>query len=110
MSREISPMVVRPVCSISARLKLTIGLKSASPIKHVAAARPPMLLLYADEDMAGLPAGAEAFAKALGKAKCEVTTKELKDRTHITIMTGMGKADDPTLASVREFVRKQTER
>jgi hypothetical protein len=71
-----------------------------------AAERPPMLLTIADKDFAGLPGMAEAFAKDLTKAKCEVTAKEFKDRTHITIMSDMKKADDPLFLAAREFILK----
>lgn len=82
--------------------------KTASPMEHVGANRPPMLLAYGDKDFAGLPAGAEAFGKALAKAKNEATAKEFKDRTHITIMSDMKKADDPLYLAAKEFILKVT--
>jgi arylformamidase len=82
--------------------------KAASPMEHVGADRPPMLLAYGDKDFAGLPAGAEAFGKALTKSKCDATAKEFKDRTHITIMTDMKKADDPLYLAAKEFILKVT--
>jgi acetyl esterase/lipase len=82
--------------------------KAASPLEHVAADRPPMLLAYAEKDYLGLPAGAEAFAKALAKAKNEATAKEFKGRDHISIMTDMKKADDPLFVAAKEFVFKVT--
>lgn len=82
--------------------------KAASPLEHVAANRPPMLLAYADKDLPALPAGAEAFAKALAKSKNEATAKEFKDRDHISIMTAMKKAEDPLFVAAKEFVLKVT--
>lgn len=82
--------------------------KAASPIEHVAADRPPMLLAYADKDFVGLPAGAEAFARALTQAKSEATAKEFKGRDHISIMTDMKKADDPLFLAAKEFILKVT--
>jgi len=82
--------------------------KSASPMEFVAADRPPMLLAYADKDMLGLPVGAEAFAKALTKAKSEATAKEFKGRDHISIMSDMKKADDPLFLAAKEFILKVT--
>lgn len=82
--------------------------ETASPIKHVSADRPPMLLVYADSDFAGLPAGAEAFAKELVKGKNDAVAKEFTGKSHITIMTGMGKADDPVLRATLAFVRERT--
>ena len=82
--------------------------KAASPQEHASAASPPMLLAYGDEDFVGLPAGAEAFAKALTKAKGEAAAKEYKKRTHMTILTDMAKADDPLFADAREFILRVT--
>lgn len=82
--------------------------KSASPLEHAVAGRPPMLLAYGDSDIPGLPAGAEAFAKALTKAKSEATAKEFKGRSHITIMSDMRKADDPLFLAAKEFILKVT--
>jgi acetyl esterase/lipase len=82
--------------------------KSASPMEHVAADRPPMLLAYADKDLLTLPAGAEAFGKALTKAKCDATAREFKGRDHLTIMSDMKKADDPLFQEAKAFVLKVT--
>jgi acetyl esterase/lipase len=82
--------------------------KTACPVEHVAADRPPMLLAYAEEDYAGLPAGAEVFAKALTKAKCDATAKEYKGRSHTSIQSDMKKADDPLFKDAREFILKVT--
>lgn len=82
--------------------------KAASPLEHVAADRPPMLLVYGDKDLPGLPAGAEVFAKALTKAKCEATATECKKRDHITIMLDLKDADDPLFKDAKEFILKVT--
>jgi acetyl esterase/lipase len=82
--------------------------KTACPVEHVAADRPPMLLAYAEEDYRGLPAGAEVFAKALVKAKCDATAKEYKKRSHTSILTDMKKADDPLFKDATECIRKWT--
>lgn len=82
--------------------------KTASPLEHVGANRPPMLLAYGDKDFAGLPGMAEAFGKALAKGKNEATAKEFKGRDHITIMTDMKKADDPLYLESKEFILKVT--
>lgn len=82
--------------------------KTASPIEHVAGTCPPMLLAYADDDFVSLPEGAEAFAKALVKVKCDAIAKEFEKRTHITIMTDMKNAEDPLFVAAKEFILKQT--
>lgn len=82
--------------------------KAASPMEHVSADRPPMLLAYAEKDFLGLPGMAEGFAKALGKAKNEAAAKEYKGRDHLTIMSDMKKADDPLFKEAKEFVLKVT--
>jgi len=80
--------------------------KTASPIAHIGSAHPPMLLVYADNDIPMLGSGAEFFAKGLKNSKQEATAKEFKDRTHITIMSGMKSADDPVFLAAKEFVLK----
>lgn len=82
--------------------------KAASPREHVATDRPPMLLVYGDKDLPGLPAGAEVFAKALTKAKCEATATEYKKRDHMTIMLDLKDADDPLFKDAKEFIFKVT--
>ncbi len=82
--------------------------KSASPLSHVGADRPPMLLAFADKDFTGLPGMAEAFAKELTNAKSDATSKEFKGRDHITIMSNMKKADDPLFLAAKEFILKVT--
>ncbi|MCU0704746.1 MAG: alpha/beta hydrolase [Fimbriiglobus sp.] len=82
--------------------------KTASPIEHVSADRPPMLLAYGDKDLLGLPDGAEAFAKALGKATADAAAREYKGRDHFTIMSDMKKADDPLFRDAKDFILKVT--
>lgn len=82
--------------------------KTACPVEHVAADRPPMLLAYAEDDYAGLPAGAEVFAKSLVKAKCVATAREYKKRSHTSILSDMKKADDPLFNDATEFILKVT--
>ena len=84
--------------------------KTASPVEHVAGKRPPMLLVYADKDMAGLPGSAKEFQKALAKEKNDAEAKEFKDRDHITVMSKMKAADDPVFLAAKEFVLKHTEK
>lgn len=107
---------VSGVYLIDARLKMFADIfgedekvvKTSSPIEHVGAGKPPMLLAFAEKDFLGLPGMADVFAKGLTKATSEATAKEFKGRDHITIMTDMKKADDPLFVEAKEFILKVT--
>ena len=87
----------------------------AGPIEHVRAGLPPFFILYADKDFPGCgKVPSEAFAKALKEKGCRVTTREIKDSSHIKIImnaasTG-GVVSDAILAFIRTHSKKQTSR
>ena len=83
--------------------------RAASPIHNIGAKHPPFLVLHADKDMAGLSQQAEAFAAALKRAKVDFEIIQVKDRTHLTILTSAKAPTDPVAIALRDFVRKQTE-
>ncbi|MDB5312580.1 MAG: nlhH 1 [Gemmataceae bacterium] len=78
--------------------------KKASPLAHVGGKHPPFLIAYADRDFDHLDRMAFDLNAALEKCKCPTTLLKLKDRTHITIITGVIDAADPLNKAVREFV------
>jgi acetyl esterase/lipase len=80
--------------------------KKASPMTHVKEKLPPFLVLYADREMAGLGKQAEAFARAMRKAKCDIEVKVIKDRDHISIIRNAAKADDEMTTAIVAFIRK----
>src|SRR5262245_59074772 len=55
--------------------------------KHSGEKVPPFLLLYADDDYVGLPAAAKALQVALEMNGGKPAIAEIKDRTHITIIS-----------------------
>lgn len=82
--------------------------RGGSPIHNIGKKHPQFLILHADKDMAGLSAQAEAFHAAMKKEKNATEILQLKDRTHLTILTSAKDPADPVAVALRDFVRKQT--
>jgi acetyl esterase/lipase len=80
--------------------------KKASPMTHVKGKLPPFLILYADKEMAGLGAQAEAFARAMRKAKGDIEVKVIKDRDHISIIRNLARPDDEMTTAIVAFIKK----
>jgi acetyl esterase/lipase len=101
---------VSGVFTIGGRLGKIFGdedaCKKASPITHVKANLPPMLVLYADAEIGRLGDDAERFVKALKKAKCEATVAKIEDRNHGTIVSNIARADDPATKLIFAFIEK----
>jgi len=82
--------------------------RGGSPIHNIGKKHPQFLILHADKDMAGLSEQAEAFHAAMKKEKNATEILQLKDRTHLTILTSAKDPADPVAVALRDFVRKQT--
>lgn len=83
------------------------ALKPASPVKNLTAGGPPALVIYADQDYAGLEQLAKQYTAKLGELKTQATLELIKDRTHITIITKMMlSAKDATSTLALDFIRK----
>ena len=83
------------------------ALKPASPVKNLSAGGPPALVIYADQDYAGLEQLAKQYTAKLGELKTQATLELIKDRTHITIITKMMlSAKDATSTLALDFIRK----
>ena len=83
------------------------ALKAASPVKNLTAGGPPALVIYADQDYAGLDLLAKQYTAKLGELKTQATLELIKDRTHITIITKMMlSAKDATSTLALDFIRK----
>ena len=67
---------------------------------------PPFLIAYAEKDFPFLDTMAIDMNAALEKGKTPTTLLKMKDRDHITIITGVIDAADPLNKAVREFVLK----
>ena len=83
------------------------ALKPASPVKNLTAGGPPALVIYADQDYAGLDLLAKQYTAKLGELKTQATLELIKDRTHITIITKMMlSAKDAASTLALDFIRK----
>ena len=83
------------------------ALKPASPVKNLTAGGPPALVIYADQDYAGLEQLAKQYTAKLGELKTQATLELIKDRTHITIITKMMlSAKDATSTLALDFIPK----
>jgi len=82
-------------------------LKGASPVKNLTAGGPPALVIYADQDYAGLDLLAKQYTAKLTDLKTPATLELIKDRTHITIITKMMlSAKDAASTLALDFIRK----
>ena len=91
--------------------KIFIGtqeeIKNASPLKNLTAGGPPALVMYADQDYAGLDTLAKLYTAKLGELKVPTTLELIKSRTHITIISKMMmSATDAASTLALDFVRK----
>jgi len=82
----------------------------ASPIDHVHGGEPPFLLLRASDDLEGRDEEAEALAGALRAAGDEVSSREIADRDHDSIVAAIGQPGDVTTALILHFVDSHLER
>lgn len=80
--------------------------KKASPMFDVHPGCPPFCILYGDDDFPTCGAVSETFSKTLKDAKIEVECHEINGRSHISIITGVGKDDDPCAKALVDFVMK----
>jgi acetyl esterase/lipase len=104
---------VSGVFVVSTRIKNVFGddaevCKKASPQSHVREGLSPFLIIYGDNEIAGLGKQAEAFAPALKEKKVETTIVQGKDRNHGTIMMRMAGEDDPATQAVLEFIARHS--
>jgi acetyl esterase/lipase len=82
-------------------------IKPASPLKNLAAGGPPALVMYADQDYAGLDTLAKLYTAKLSELKVPATIELIKSRTHITIISKMMlSATDAASKLALDFIRK----
>jgi acetyl esterase/lipase len=74
-------------------------LDDAQPLKFAKKDAPPFLILWGDGDPLNIRAGSRKLAQELG-----ATSAEMKDRTHITIVTKIGSDGDELTETVAKFV------
>jgi acetyl esterase/lipase len=80
--------------------------KAASPLTHVKEKLPPMLILYASEELGQLGKQADAFGAALAKVKCDAKVVKIDDRNHGSIMMKIAAEDDPATQLIFAFISK----
>ncbi|MCI0637816.1 MAG: alpha/beta hydrolase [Gemmataceae bacterium] len=83
--------------------------EQASPITHVRAGMPPILLVSAENDLPTLPEMAKNFQEALAENGCEVKLLRVQNRSHNSILFRAISMSDPVGRAVVEFVRKNCE-
>ncbi len=79
----------------------------ASPINHVRAGLPPMLLFCADNELPTLEESAEEFERALRGAGSEARLLKVKGRNHHSIIFCATEASDPVGGAILAFVRRR---
>ena len=87
--------------------KFNVTADEAAPVRFARADTPPMLVLYADRDMAAR-AEENAFFVALmkGAGNKRVTGLMVGDRTHGSIASKIENAGDPARTAILEFMQK----
>jgi acetyl esterase/lipase len=82
--------------------------KTASPLKDVHPGCPPFCIIYGDDDFPTCNVLSEKFCQALKDKDVSAESHEMKNRTHISIITGTAKDDDPCASLLLDFVTRQT--
>lgn len=80
--------------------------KKASPLEHVRAGLPPFLIIYADRDMPMCDTMSELFCKALKEKACTAETCSIADRSHVSIIMRVSRANDPCAQAIARFIAK----
>jgi len=88
----------------------TITADEAAPVFYVRKETPPMLVLYADHDMAAR-AEENAYLVAImkGAGNEHVSGLLIHDRTHNTIASQIAEEADPARLAILEFIKAQSE-
>jgi acetyl esterase/lipase len=85
--------------------------QAAFPLNHVrdqpAAQIPPFLILYAERDYRGLPLSASTLGEALRRHGAKAEVVEIKDRDHLSIITGFAKAEDAAVKATVQFIQAE---
>jgi acetyl esterase/lipase len=80
--------------------------KKASPLTHVRAGLPPMLVLVAGNETTAFIKMADEFTEALQKAKSEAIGVKIAERTHASIIANIANEDDPATQRMLGFLAK----
>ena len=77
----------------------------ASPTVYVSAGDPPLLLLWGEHDMPGLPLCARMLRDSLRAAGVGVVATELPGCNHLDYVWGLAVPENPVLARIVRFVK-----
>ncbi len=82
----------------------------ASPLSHIDASDAvlPFLVLFAENDLPGLESGALTFARQLSGVAARVMTAQIADRSHQSIVLGIGRLGDETTKQIESFLERAT--
>jgi acetyl esterase/lipase len=78
--------------------------REASPLTHVSGTMPPVLVVYASNDLPGLGLGAEIYNAALKANKCACSLVRIENKNHFSIIVDVGKAGDKTTQAMYDFI------
>jgi acetyl esterase/lipase len=78
--------------------------RAASPISHVRAVRPPLLVLVAGDDYKDMLRQSMDMVAALKSRKLPVSLISVRDRGHFELIERMGSRGDPTTEHMVRFV------
>lgn len=81
-------------------------LRDASPVMQVGDRQPPVLVLYADHELTGLDALAVDFDETLRQHHSPTRLVKVPNRTHHSMITSVGSADDPATREMLRFIRR----
>lgn len=84
--------------------------KKAFPMAHCKPGSPPFLIIYARNDFPGCEYMSKQFCKSLKDSACIAETLEIKNRTHITIISKARKDGDPTSKAMLDFIARHTKK
>jgi hypothetical protein len=87
--------------------KFTITADEAAPVHYGRKDTPPMLVLYADHDMAARREENEYFVALMkGAGNEHVTGRLITDRDHGSIASRIANEGDPARLAIVEFIRR----
>ncbi len=89
--------------------RFTITADQAAPVFHARKDTPPMLVLYAEHDMAARAEENQYLVAVLkGAGNRQVNGLLVRDRDHGSIGSRLTDADDPARTAILEFIRMQS--
>jgi arylformamidase len=100
----IAILCVSAVLDVGYRFAESGDIKAASPINHVRAGLPPFLLIFAENDLPGLPAQAKAMKTALESVNVPVESAMIPQRDHFDIIHRIGARGDVATQTMHNWL------